>query len=62
MLQIKFNGNVPAGMTAKIKEVAAEFNLAIEDEETNGEEYVLHLEKSGPTIQTVGEVCTTCEG
>lgn len=63
-MQIKIIGQIPEGLTTKIKEVASEFNLVIDEESSTGEITVIEFStiSSTPAIHMSESVCTSCEG
>lgn len=64
-MQIKITGEAPAGFTTKIKEVAAEFDLVIDEESSTPEGTVaIEFSKHASTgeIHVSESVCTSCEG
>ena len=64
-MNIKINGEVPAGFTTRIKEVAAEFNLVVDDESSTPEgtlELEFSNEVSTGEIHIGESACTSCEG
>lgn len=62
MLTIKLQGDIPAGFTMKLKELAAEHDLVLDDTNSMGDAVTFEFSKDeGPRI-FMGEGCETCEG